>query len=95
MPQPDPLIQGKSAWYFLAGEGRRSDPLVAASAGNFGQGLAYAARELGQSVIIFAATTADPAKLARMRALSAEVRLAGIDFDAAKDEASALPSSTA
>jgi threonine dehydratase len=80
-------FKGRGAWYFLAGEGRTSEPLVAASAGNFGQGLAYAARELGQRVIIFAATTADPAKLARMRALNAEVRLAGTDFDEAKDEA--------
>jgi threonine dehydratase len=37
--------------------------------------------------VIFAATTADPAKVARMRALEAEVRLAGTDFDVAKEEA--------
>ncbi len=80
-------FKGRGAWYFLHRNGPTSGPLVAASAGNFGQGLAYAARERGQRLIVFAARTADPAKVARMRALEAEVRLAGNDFDAAKDEA--------
>jgi threonine dehydratase len=80
-------FKGRGAWYFLAREGRTSELLVSASAGNFGQGLAYAARECGQRLAIFAAATADPAKVARMRALEAEVRLVGIDFDAAKEEA--------
>jgi threonine dehydratase len=80
-------FKGRGAWYLLARGGRSSEPLVAASAGNFGQGLAYAARECGQPLVIFAAATADPAKVARMRALEAEVRLAGADFDAAKEEA--------
>jgi threonine dehydratase len=80
-------FKGRGAWSLLARAGRSSEPLVAASAGNFGQGLAYAARECGQRLVIFAATTADPAKVAKMRALEAEVRLAGTDFDAAKEEA--------
>jgi threonine dehydratase len=80
-------FKGRGAWYFLAREGPTARPLVTASAGNFGQGLAYAARECSQRLVIFAATTADPAKVARMRDLRAEVRLAGTDFDAAKDEA--------
>ena len=87
MHQSHPLVQGASAWYLLARKARSSEPLVSASAGNFGQGLAYAAQECGQRIIIFAATTADPAKVARMRSLGAEVRLAGTDFDAAKEEA--------
>jgi threonine dehydratase len=80
-------FKGRGAWYLLARRSRSSEPLVTASAGNFGQGLAYAARECGQRLIIFAATTADPAKVARMRDLEADVRLAGTDFDAAKEEA--------
>jgi threonine dehydratase len=80
-------FKGRGAWYFLAREGRSSEPLVAASAGNFGQGLAYAARECGRRLVIFAAITADPAKVDRMRALGAELRLVGTDFDAAKDKA--------
>jgi threonine dehydratase len=56
---------------------------VCASAGNFGQGLAWGARRAGASVIVFAATTASPIKLARMRELGADVRLEGNDFDSA------------
>jgi threonine dehydratase len=59
-------------------------PLVVASAGNFGQGLAYAATRRGIPLTVFAAETANPMKIARMRELGAEVILAGQDFDAAK-----------
>ncbi len=62
-------------------------PMVCASAGNFGQALAWAARRRGQSVVVYAAHGANPLKLRRMRALGAEVRLAGEDFDDAKGAA--------
>ena len=62
-------------------------PLVCASAGNFGQAMAYACRARGRRLIVFAGVTANPLKIERMRALGAEVRLAGEDFDAAKLEA--------
>jgi threonine dehydratase len=62
-------------------------PLVCASAGNFGQALAYAARKHGIACTVFAARGANGLKLDRMRALGAAVRLAGEDFDAAKDAA--------
>lgn len=58
--------------------------LVCASAGNFGQGMAFAARKRGLALTVFAATAANPLKVARMRALGAEVRQEGADFDAAK-----------
>ncbi|HEY1419979.1 MAG TPA: pyridoxal-phosphate dependent enzyme [Candidatus Dormibacteraeota bacterium] len=58
--------------------------LVCASAGNFGQGMAYACRKAKRHLTVFAATTANPLKVERMRALGAEVVLAGADFDAAK-----------
>jgi threonine dehydratase len=61
--------------------------LVCASAGNFGQGLAYAARQRGLPVTIFAAETANPLKIEKMRAFGARVELAGADFDAAKGAA--------
>jgi threonine dehydratase len=61
--------------------------LVCASAGNFGQGLAYAARKRGLAVTIFAAETANPLKIEKMREFGARVELAGADFDAAKDAA--------
>lgn len=61
--------------------------LVCASAGNFGQGLARAAGRRGRTAIVFAAEHANPLKVEAMRALGAEVRLMGADFDAAKDAA--------
>jgi threonine dehydratase len=64
---------------------RDTRPLVCASAGNFGQGLARAAARRGRSVVVFAARRANPLKVEAMRALGAEVRLTGTDFDAAKE----------
>lgn len=64
-------------------------PVFAASAGNFGQGLARAGTARGNPVTVFAATTANPAKLDAMRRLGATVVLHGADFDAAKAEARA------
>jgi threonine dehydratase len=58
--------------------------LVCASAGNFGQGVAYAARARAIPTTVFAAVNASPVKVAAMRAFGAEVRLEGVDFDAAK-----------
>ena len=68
--------------------------LVCASAGNFGQGMAYAARKRSLPLVVFAAETANPLKLRRMRDLGAEVRLAGHDFDEAKQHARAFASET-
>lgn len=64
--------------------------LVTASAGNFGQGLAYAGRARNIPVTVFASTHANTLKIERMRALGADVRLAGDDFDAAKAHARAF-----
>jgi len=62
-------------------------PLIAASAGNYGQGLAVAARAKDIPFTVFAAEKANPLKVERMRALGAEVVLGGADFDAAKARA--------
>ncbi len=79
-------FKGRGACYFThVNKDRASRPWVCASAGNFGQGLAYAARAHGIPLQVFAAETANPLKVARMRSLGAEVRLTGQDFDAAKD----------
>lgn len=61
--------------------------LVCASAGNWGQALAYVGRARGWPVVVYGATTANALKVERMRALGAEVRLIGQDFGAAKAEA--------
>ena len=64
-------------------------PIVCASAGNFGQGMAYACRRRGLPIAVFAASGANPLKLARMRALGADVRIAGADLEEAKQTARA------
>jgi len=61
--------------------------LVCATAGNFGQGMAYSVRKRGLALTIFAARTANPIKVERMRALGGDVRLAGEDADAAWEAA--------
>lgn len=71
----------------MEGAGGPATELVCASAGNFGQGLAYAGRRRGWAVRVFAAETANPFKVDRMRQLGAQVQLMGRDFDAAKDAA--------
>lgn len=78
----------------LAAELPDRRPLVCASAGNFGQGLARAGARRGVAVTVFAAEQANALKIAAMRALGAEVRLAGADFDAAKEAARAYATST-
>lgn len=83
---PVRCFKGRGASYCVSkldGDG----PLVCASAGNFGQAMAYACRTRGRRLIVFAGVTANPLKVERMRALGAEVRQAGEDFDAAKLEA--------
>jgi threonine dehydratase len=82
-------FKGRGAGYLVASRaadgllaGRR---MVGASAGNWGQALAYACRTHGIPLTLFAATTANPLKVARMKALGAEMVLTGHDFDAAKE----------
>ncbi|MGZ4148202.1 MAG: pyridoxal-phosphate dependent enzyme [Actinomycetota bacterium] len=49
--------------------------VIAASGGNFGLGVAYAARELGHAAEVFVPETSPPVKAERIRAQGAEVRL--------------------
>lgn len=60
-----------------------AQPVVSASAGNWGQALAYACRSHRRSLVLFAAETANALKIERMHALGADVRMTGVDFDAA------------
>ena len=54
---------------------RRAAGLVAASAGNHGQGVALAGKQVGAMVTVYASEQASPLKVAKMRALGAEVIL--------------------
>jgi threonine dehydratase len=79
-------FKGRGASYFISGFGGPG-PVVCASAGNFGQAMAYACRGRRIPITIYAAASANPLKVERMRALGANVVLHGDDFDAAKLEA--------
>ena len=80
-------FKGRGTDFLLQRLGRHRAGFVCASAGNFGQGMAYAARKRGDPMTVFAAVTANPLKVDRMRALGAEVVLEGADFDEAKEAA--------
>jgi threonine dehydratase len=80
-------FKGRGTDFLLHRLGDEFPALVCASAGNFGQGMAYAARRRGLRLTVFAAESANPLKIERMRALGATVVLEGADFDAAKDAA--------
>jgi threonine dehydratase len=84
-------FKGRGASFLLHEMRARGDTraIVCASAGNWGQAMAYVCRAAGLPIVIYASTRANPLKVARMRALGAEVRIAGEDFDAAKDAAKA------
>jgi threonine dehydratase len=88
-------FKGRGACFLMSEMQRRDDTrsIVCASAGNWGQAMAFACRSLKLPIVIYASVHASSLKLERMRALGAEVRLAGEDFDAAKDAAKAYAKS--
>lgn len=79
-------FKGRGADFFARSlESKRS--IVCASAGNFGQAVAYAGRKRNIPVRVFVANDVNPAKAERMRSLGAEVTLCDGDFDLAKHNA--------
>lgn len=62
-------------------EKARACGVLASSSGNFAQAVAYAARELGVAATIVMTSNASAYKIARARALGAEVVLSGPSFD--------------
>lgn len=79
-------FKGRGADFFVS-HLAADECIICASAGNFGQAMAYACRKRGISLTVFASVNANPLKIERMKALGAEVILRGEDFDAAKIEA--------
>jgi threonine dehydratase len=63
----------------------RSAGVCAASTGNHGQSVAYAAHLFGVAATIFVPHGANPVKVASMRSLGAEVIEYGADFDEARE----------
>lgn len=88
---PIRCFKGRGAGVFVRRHTRAKpgEPIVTASAGNWGQALAYFSRRWEVPFVVFAAETANAYKLDRMRAMGADVRLAGADFDQAKTAARA------
>jgi threonine dehydratase len=64
--------------------------LIAASTGNHGQSIAYAARLFGVRATICVPEGANPVKVDSMRALGADIVEHGVDFDEARDHCARL-----
>ncbi len=75
---------------FLVSQMSGSPHLVCATAGNFGQGMAYAARKRGWPITIFVGAHANPMKAERMRGLGATVRSGSDNPDELHAEAAAF-----
>jgi len=70
----------------------RDRGVIAASTGNHGQSIAYAARLFGVPATICVPEAANPVKVASMRGLGAEVVFHGRDFDEAREQCERLAS---
>lgn len=69
----------------LTARAKNNQKIICASAGNFGQGMAYSCIKRGIEVTVYASKQANPLKVEMMRAFGAQVIQAGQDFDEAKD----------
>ena len=70
---------------------RSDEPVVTASAGNFGLGVAWSALQLGRTATVVVAETASPVKIERLRRFPIELVIHGADFDEAERPALSLP----
>ncbi len=68
----------------------RERGVIAASTGNHGQSIAFAARIFGVAATICVPENANPVKVASMRGLGAELIFHGADFDAAREHCEEL-----
>jgi threonine dehydratase len=89
-------FKGRGADFFMSEtqHSLQDQQLVCATAGNFGQAMAYACRKRSRHLIIYSATNANPLKIERMRSMGAEVRQEGDNFDGSKESAKAFCAST-
>jgi threonine dehydratase len=86
---PIGCFKGRGAHGFVAGRVAAGDraPMVCASAGNFGLGMAHACARHGIVLTVFVSLNANAAKVDGIRRLGAAIIAAGHDFDAAKEAA--------
>ncbi|MBX7124644.1 MAG: pyridoxal-phosphate dependent enzyme [Cyclobacteriaceae bacterium] len=78
-------FKGRGTEVFAA-NAKPGERLYCASAGNFGQAMAYSCTRRNVPLTVYASVNANPYKIERMRELGADVVLYGADFDAAKLE---------
>ena len=72
------------------GDDERRRGVIAASTGNHGQSIAYAARLFGVRAIVCVPEKANPVKVASMAGLGAEIVAFGPDYDAAREHCETL-----
>jgi threonine dehydratase len=77
-------FKGRGTETVMSSLGENAPATVCASAGNLGQALAYSGAQRGIPVTVVAAETANPGKIARIKALGATVRLEGDDIEHAR-----------
>jgi threonine dehydratase len=80
---PIKSFKGRGA-EILISQAASDEPIVCASAGNFGQAMAYACQKKKISLTVFASKNANTYKIEMMRSFGATVLLMGEDFDEAK-----------
>jgi threonine dehydratase len=80
-------FKGRGAVTWMRESGAGAAGVVCASAGNFGQGLAYAARAAGIPCHVFVGAAANPAKVEAMRRLEARIEVGGEEYDDAIETA--------
>jgi threonine dehydratase len=68
----------------------RQRGIIACTTGNHGQSLAYACRLFGVRCVLVVPASANPDKLASMRALGAEIIEHGLDFDDAREHCESI-----
>jgi threonine dehydratase len=66
---------------------RGANTIITASTGNHGAATAWAAKRLDMRAVVFASEGTSRTKLGQIEQLGAEIRLAGADFDEAKEAA--------
>ena len=80
-------FKARGACHYVATQPIADAGVVAASGGNHGAAVAYAAREFGHEAHIFVPTTANPSKIERLVGLGAHIHSIGETYGDAKDAA--------
>jgi threonine dehydratase len=73
-------FKARGAFYNLLTRGEAAQGVVAASGGNHGAAVAYAAQQLGRQAHIFVPEISSPAKIAKIREYGADVHIGGATY---------------